>query len=966
MPTTGQSAGKVLKRCVASESWRPALTRCRANPGTIQDKFLVGYQGWCVTCANDGPPIGEGHHGWLHWLNQPLLPPANGRPNTDLWPDTSAYDATELYPVEGLAHRDGSPAKVFSSRDPRTVRRHFHWMAEHGVDGVFLQRFVGQVDPQEAGNRDARYGGTRRLRDEVGRRVREAAEAEGRVWAIMYDVSGVPAADVLRIITQDIAHLVHDERILESPAYLRERGRPVVAVWGFGLSDSPVPPQTARAVFAALRAAAGNVYIFAGVPSHWRTPGAGDSHADPAWPALWLGDEGAVDAISPWSVGRYSTGEEVERWAAERWAGDAELIAQLNEEIELSGGGGRKVDYVPVVLPGGSGFNLSEGKWGFNNIKRNGGKFLWAQIFHAKRLKGVRSMYGAMWDEYDEGTAFLPVVEKKRLLPESEKWPFLALDEDGYDIPSDWYMRIAGFAAEGLRSERRIHDSFPSKELQDYWSTRPRYEDAAAASSSASAGSAGASGSGSASAGGAKAETDAEREAKAQFDAWSEEQRRKEAEGEDAPPPAYSLEDEGPGAGPHQQYAPPSEPPQQQHTGGSGSYPPQGGYQQQQHTGGSSSSYQHPQHTGGSASSAHPGQAPPPGRPASAYPGQTARPNPSYPPQAGTAGAGLGRTSASLSARLPSAMYSPQARPASAAPGPGAGYTPPPQASGSGYPQQHASLAPGPHARPECARPTTPGAGYAPPHQHAPPPQQHAPHAPYASQLPAPKPSPTPNNASYPGAAYQHGAPPSVSLPSPDIPGPAFPGGGAPYQQSPPAGYSPQSYPGSQGFPAPQPGGSPYPSTGPGPSFPQENGYFYQQPPQPQFPNASGYSPPQPDVYNPNYAPPQQPQGQGWAPSMPHPVPQPGYGQQPQQYGQQPGSYGYSFPTAQPASGPLGFATTSVDKIVGRRTRQQLEGTVETFAQCEFPPTPFALELVLIIFEIGVVASNKLLSKFGL
>jgi hypothetical protein len=38
-------------------------------------------------------------------------------------------------------------------------------------------------------------------------------------------------------------------------------------------------------------------------------------------------------------------------------------------------------------------------------------------------------------------------------------------------------MRICGFAAEGLRNERRIHETFPVKELQDYWSSRPRYEE---------------------------------------------------------------------------------------------------------------------------------------------------------------------------------------------------------------------------------------------------------------------------------------------------------------------------------------------------------------------------------------------------------------------------------------------------------------------------------------------------------
>ena len=38
-------------------------------------------------------------------------------------------------------------------------------------------------------------------------------------------------------------------------------------------------------------------------------------------------------------------------------------------------------------------------------------------------------------------------------------------------------MRICGFAAEGLRNERHIHETFPVKELQDYWSSHPKYED---------------------------------------------------------------------------------------------------------------------------------------------------------------------------------------------------------------------------------------------------------------------------------------------------------------------------------------------------------------------------------------------------------------------------------------------------------------------------------------------------------
>ena len=119
-----------------------------------------------------------GHHGWLHWFNAPL--PSGGRPNTDIWPDTSDYDTSELYPAPGLATASGDPVYLFSSRHPKTVQRHFHWMAQHGVDGAFLQRFAGQceVKPGNIAIRD--------LRDEIGDRVREAAEAEGRVFAIMY------------------------------------------------------------------------------------------------------------------------------------------------------------------------------------------------------------------------------------------------------------------------------------------------------------------------------------------------------------------------------------------------------------------------------------------------------------------------------------------------------------------------------------------------------------------------------------------------------------------------------------------------------------------------------------------------------------------------------------------------------------------------------------------------------------
>src|ERR1700691_760616 len=92
-------------------------------------------------------------------------------------------------------------------------------------------------------------------------------------------------------------------------------------------------------------------------------------------------------------------------------------------------------------------------------------------------------------------------------------------------------MRICGFAAEGLRSERMIHETFPFKELQDYWSTRPHYEDEVEDSANASV-------SGGAAAGGSSGDEEQK------YRAWLKTQKEDK---EELPPPPYSLEAAEPG-----------------------------------------------------------------------------------------------------------------------------------------------------------------------------------------------------------------------------------------------------------------------------------------------------------------------------------------------------------------------------------------------------------------------------------
>ena len=82
----------------------------------------------------------------------------------------------------------------------------------------------------------------------------------------------------------------------------------------------------------------------AGTPTHWRT-GVGDADRNPEFLQVWLNE---FDAISPWTIGRYSTEEEADNFAKTKMKGDWELITSQNQE------GNRRVDYIPVVLPGGS------------------------------------------------------------------------------------------------------------------------------------------------------------------------------------------------------------------------------------------------------------------------------------------------------------------------------------------------------------------------------------------------------------------------------------------------------------------------------------------------------------------------------------------------------------------------------------------------------------------------------------
>ena len=183
----------------------------RADTTTLTGKVMCGYQGW-FNCEGDGAG-----RGWNHWTkSRGSLAPGNAK--IDLWPDVSELGPDERFATE-FRHADGRVAEVFSSFKKETVLRHFEWMHDYGIDGAFVQRFVAGVrDPKSL-----------RQNNSVLAHCREGAEKSGRAFVVMYDLSGL-GANRMKDVMDDWSALRGTLHVTDSPAYLRHRGKPLVAV----------------------------------------------------------------------------------------------------------------------------------------------------------------------------------------------------------------------------------------------------------------------------------------------------------------------------------------------------------------------------------------------------------------------------------------------------------------------------------------------------------------------------------------------------------------------------------------------------------------------------------------------------------------------------------------------------------------------------------------------------------------
>jgi hypothetical protein len=395
------------------------------DPTTLNRKLLMGYQGW-FACPNDGSPV----NAWVHWFRNNT--PTAMNLTIDFWPDTSEFEADELF-ATSLTYSNGAPAKLYSAYSEKTVRRHFKWMRDYHLDGVFLQRFSGELTS----------GAFFALRNQVVANVRKGADTYGRTFAIMYDISGHPTNTLISTLTNDWTFLVNTLQITNSRFYLRHNGKPVVAIWGFGFAGRPDTPEQGQEAINFFKAA--GCTVMGGLPTYWRTQTPNtDTQTNSAWAQVFR----SFDVISPWSVGRYG----------DNAGADNFRLNLIVPDLADATNAGR--EYMPVIFPGFSWHNLHNGDPAnpLNQIPRNGGEFYWRQAYNAVR-SGCTMVYGAMFDEVDEGTAMYKLAPTPAELP--AQGTFVPLNIDGTNLPSDWYLKLANEAGKMLRGDIPLQSTMP-------------------------------------------------------------------------------------------------------------------------------------------------------------------------------------------------------------------------------------------------------------------------------------------------------------------------------------------------------------------------------------------------------------------------------------------------------------------------------------------------------------------------
>jgi autotransporter-associated beta strand protein len=380
--------------------WQSRYTgpaRDYVDPSSLKGKVMAGYQGWFRT-PND---IEDG--GWRHWVRDQTMAPENF--TVDMWPDLTEYDPASLFRAGNVTTASGGPAHVFSSATYPAVLKHFRWMRKHNIDGAWLQRFRMHAGSEA---------------DFVLRNVSQAAAEEGRIWGIEYDVSGKVDSEILGLLQADWQWLTTEFDILNDPRYVREGGKPVVFIWGLPVPDRNFTPATSNAVVDWFKSQ--GCHVIGGIPNVWTTLSA-------AWQT---------------HIAKY----------------DGVLVWMSTSTSEVSFFNNRGQDYYPHIWPGFSWAHLKQHPANppVQLTDRQGGQFYWDKG-RTWINAGADRLFLGMFDEYDEGTAIMPMTDDPP--PPNTGWGRF-IDNQGK--PGDWWMTLSDELKRMMWGQRANSGTLPTAE----------------------------------------------------------------------------------------------------------------------------------------------------------------------------------------------------------------------------------------------------------------------------------------------------------------------------------------------------------------------------------------------------------------------------------------------------------------------------------------------------------------------
>lgn len=385
---------------------------------SYENLVMAGYQGWFAAQGD------ESDRGWYHYQRAGKFEP--GFSSIDFWPEVSEY--SKKYKT-AFKYPDGADAYVYSPYDEESVDLHFKWMKEYGIDGVHMQRFVSEI-------KSSNIKGKRHF-NKVLANALKAAKKYGRAISVMYDLSGSTSAD-MAALESDWNELQTTFKLfdnVEHPTYLRHRGKPLLTIWGVGFNDArKYTIADVDELVTRLKGPTKKVSIMLGVPYYWRTL---TNDTEPSSSLHTLIKK--ADIIMPWAVGRYNS-TSYNNTSGNVLSADIQWCKTNN------------LDYVPLVFPGFTWGNLRNDPSLYNQIPREKGDFLWKQVAGAK-LAGAKSLYVAMFDEVDEGTAIFK-SNKESNLPLNSTGRFVGI-ESGLD--SDYYLWLTGQATKWFHGDNSFN-----------------------------------------------------------------------------------------------------------------------------------------------------------------------------------------------------------------------------------------------------------------------------------------------------------------------------------------------------------------------------------------------------------------------------------------------------------------------------------------------------------------------------